>query len=208
MVLPGQQWNQEGDGGCAPYLDQNGGAFGIASFGGLGGGKVAYDQMAAYTCLHEFLSINCGTVASASLVKVQNDCFAAMVGTLDVGAGPCTSSLECKPGGYCRAAGDGGAGACAALQGVNQPCVDLLSSTDCTYLGNGTPARFCAPGVDGGAATCQPALGLDAGCSSNPWCVTDSCNGTSCVDLYVFSDPGTPQGTCAGFILPGDAGAD
>jgi hypothetical protein len=203
------QWNQDGaDGGCAPSFDQAGGVFGVASFGGLAGGKVAYNQAAAYNCLHDFLSINCGTVASSSLVKVQNDCFAAMVGTLDVGAGPCNSSLECKPGGYCRVVGDASTGTCAALQTQGQPCVDTTSSTDCTYLGNGNPALYCAPGVDGGPATCQPALPLNGTCTQNPQCVTDSCNGTSCVDMYVFSDPGLAMGTCAGFTLPGgDAGA-
>jgi hypothetical protein len=205
LVQP-NQWNQDGDGGCVPLFDQGGGAFGIGNFGGLTGGKVAYNQAAAYTCLHEFLSINCGTVASASLVRVQNDCFAAMVGTLDVDAGPCMSSLECKTGAYCRIIGDAGSGTCAALRGMNQPCVDTTSSTDCTYLGNGIPPLYCAP-ADGGGATCLPALPGDAGCTQPPQCQSVTCNGGTCVDNYVFSDPGNPGGTCASFTIV-DAGAD
>ncbi len=180
------QWNQNGDGGCAPFLTLHSGAFGITDHAtAVNSGFVAYDAAAAYTCLHEFLAFQCGVVSAAGIQKVKGDCYGAMVGTLVAGAGPCTDSLECKAG-YCLVVGDASTGTCAALKGPGQPCSDLANSNDCDYLGLGSPPLYCAPG-DAGGGTCQPTLPVDAGCTSQAACQSGVCVSPVCVSEQIFT---------------------
>jgi len=179
------QWNQDGDGGCAPFLAARSGAFGIGNHGAaLDSGLVTYDATASYTCLREWLSFQCGTVSAAGLQKVKNDCYGAMAGTLGINAGPCIDSIQCKSGEYCRL-GDAGNGTCVPLSGLGQPCADTTNSFDCSYLGLGNPAQYCAA-LEGGSI-CQNALPSDAGCTTNATCQAGVCIFPRCVDTTVFS---------------------
>jgi hypothetical protein len=207
-LVPHSQWNQSGTNGCVPTLDSNGGVVGLAGFDtALDSGLVAYDPTAAKTCLEYVNSLNCGTVPATAGELIRNLCFGALKGTLTAGAGPCVDSLECGRGLYCRVASQGTSGTCEPLQAQGKPCQDTASSTDCTYLGNGTPALYCLDPGDGGTSTCQAALPVDAGpCSQPAACQSWTCNYPTCVDSFVFSDPGTPNGTCAAFtVLDGGA---
>ncbi len=206
-LVPPAQWNQAGATGCVTLFDSYGGAFRIGSYSqALDSGLVTYSPASAVKCLTEMLSFNCGTLNVAGINQVSADCYAAVSGTLGVGAGPCTNSMECNAGEYCRL-GDAGTGICVAVGSVGQPCSDTTFSTDCTYLGNGNPAQFCEPG-DAGVATCQSARPEDAGCKLNQWCQSELCAiNDTCTDLYAFSDPGVPNGTCALFTIL-DAGGD
>jgi hypothetical protein len=193
------QWNQDGEGGCAPLFDQFGGAFGIGKYDvALDSGLVGYDASAANSCLLDWLSFQCGTVSAAGFAQARLTCFGAMSGTLGVDAGPCVNSLECHTGEYCRL-GDAGTGTCAALSGPGQPCSDTTSSTDCDYLGLGSPPLYCAPGDAG--PTCQNTLPADAGCGQNAQCQSGVCLGPRCVDTQVFSS----SPTCRSFAIK-DAG--
>jgi hypothetical protein len=203
-LMAGQTWNQNGTGGCGPVLQFYGGPFNVEGFNAsLGSGNLGYDASAAYACLHEFLSFNCGTISATTLDKVRDDCFGAINGTLAIDAGPCATSLECQPGAYCHivASADGGAAAwCAPLLAIGQPCADNINSTDCTYLGNGTPQASCR-GPDGGT-TCQASAPAGGTCTFNPDCQSGVCFTPMCISTYDFSDPGT----CGTFVV--DAGAD
>lgn len=207
LVQP-SQWNLTGDGGCTPIIDEFGGFRGLAEFNAaLDSGLVTYNQAAAANCLQEISTLNCGVLTAQDIVKIQNDCFSAMQGTLGVDAGPCVNALECQSGEYCQLATDGGPGRCATLQGIGQPCNDTVHSTDCTYLGNGNPSAYCDPGDGSAPPTCASSKPLDAGCNYNPECQSGACNWPVCVDSIVFSDPGVANGVCAYFTIK-DAGTD
>jgi hypothetical protein len=195
-------WNQDGGvgAGCIATFDGLGGAFGIASYGeALDSGLVGYNMTLAATCIKEWLSFNCGTVSVNGLNTAKADCFGAMPGTLAANAGPCVNSLECKSGEYCVKAADAGMGTCIVLQTFGQPCSDFKTSTDCTYLGNGTPPLYC----DADSGTCQNALPTGSVCKHNQQCQTNNCFSPSCIDTFQFSTPGT--GLCDLFTIK-DAG--
>jgi hypothetical protein len=205
-LVPSDQWNQNGPGGCVTDFDSNGGAYRIGAYSAaLDSGTITYDPSAASRCLQEWLSLNCGTISASSLIRVRNDCYAAMKGTIPNDAGPCINSLQCQVG-YCKIAADAGTGTCQALGGSGQPCSDKQQSTDCSYLGLGTPTLYCAAG-DGGA-TCQSTLPSGGSCTFSAQCQSGDCKYPSCVDSVVFSDPGVPGGRCAKFTLDAGTVAD
>lgn len=207
-LVPAQQWNQDGDGGCVQTLEQGGGVANISTYNAaLDGGHVVYDKAAAAKCFQEVAAINCGLISAAQQAKIVDDCYAALRGTLAIDAGPCVNSLECTSGAYCRIPGDASTGRCVAVQAVGQPCSDVLNSTDCTYLGNGTPAAYCDPGDGAAPPRCASAKPLDAGCNFSQECQSRACNSPVCVNSVVFSDPGVPNGTCAFFTIQ-DGGTD
>jgi hypothetical protein len=204
-LVPDGQWNQNGANGCVSLVGQSGGIRGLQLHQlalGSDAGLVTYDPVAGAKCIQDVNALACGVVPVSSILTVQDDCFAALQGTLGVDAGPCTDPIECKTNEHCRMVGDAGTGICTPLIAQGQPCTDKTYSMDCSYLGNGSPALYCDPKT----LTCQPPVALDAGCASNAACASEACNYPVCVDSFVFSDPGTPNGTCAFFTIA-DAGA-
>jgi hypothetical protein len=202
--VPANQWNLDGMNGCVPIIESQAHGFRYIAIyqSALDSGAITYDPAAAANCLQEVSRLPCGVVQADMLLQVQNDCFAAMKGTLGADAGPCINSGECLPGQYCLL-GDASTGTCAPLQGQGQPCTDTVRSSDCTYLGNGDPALYCAQGDAG--ATCQPAQPLDAGCKYNAQCESQTCKAPYCASSLVFANPGGAG--CAYFTIS-DAGAD
>jgi hypothetical protein len=209
-LVPDGGWNENS---CESLIGMGGGIRNIelhevALTEALDSGIVAYNKAAVPKCLQDIAAIPCGTLAASTILGIQNDCYAALQGTLGVDAGPCTDPIECQTNEYCRFVGDAAAGTCVPLIPQGQPCTDVTNSTDCTYLGNGTsPALYCDPA----GSTCQPPAPLgDSGCNSNAACASGSCSSPNCVSSYVFSDPGTPDGLCALFLNPdaGDSGGD
>lgn len=199
--VPDAAW-KTGSSSCVSVLDGVGGILRIGAYAAaFDSGAVVFDTAAAMTCLNDIATLNCGTVPATTFDELKADCFAAMVGTLGIDAGPCINPLQCTTGEFCRLLADGGAGVCVALGTTGQPCNDPTYSTDCSYLGNGGSLLYCGPG-DGGNV-CQPQLPVDAGCTQNPQCQSGACNYPMCVSTYTFSDPGA--GICADFTIA-DAG--
>ncbi len=199
------QWN-DGGGGCIA-LTSSYGFFGVNQYtAAFDSGAISLDPAAASTCLAELSAFNCGTTSATAFDNVRADCFAAMVGHLGGDAGHCINSLECQPGEFCPTGpiGDAGSSTCVPLRSDGQPCGDTLNSTDCRFLGIGAPDEWCGAGPDGGNI-CQPTKPAAAACRQNPECVTGVCVYPSCVDSYIFSDPGVPGGSCATYTLT-DAG--
>jgi hypothetical protein len=200
-AVPVNQWDPT----CADQIDSVGGFFNQIQYSAaLDSGLIAYDASAAFSCLHDFLAVNCNTVNSMGLNQLTRDCFGAMQGTLGIDAGPCINTLECAAG-FCALALDGGPGICKALAAVGQPCKDTAGSTDCTYLGNGVPAFHCALG-DSGAATCQPDLPNNSACNFSVECASQECDNHLCTSTLIFvNNPAT--GVCDSFTVV-DGGTD
>jgi hypothetical protein len=177
-------------------------------------GHIAYDPANAAKCLGDIGAMSCGTLSSTAIEQQISTCGQAMVGKLDVGAKGCTSAWDCAPPAYCdnfEADGgvvDGGTGTCKALAAAGSPCQDLLSSTDCSEIGNGHPDNFCSPG-DGGGAVCTPEFANGVACNFAFYqCQSQICDNTTglCQSTTIFSDPGDASIVCAFYNTPVDAG--
>jgi hypothetical protein len=199
------QWSDGGFGvGCFATVDDPsvGGYFKVAIFAdSVDSGRIDYNPATAAACLQAMGALNCGTVESSVVNANVATCLSATKGTLDVDAGPCTTSLECKAG-YCKH--DTTGSRCTPLVAQGQVCADVINSTDCSYLGRGTPALQCDDPGDGGSPTCQPLLptGTGVGCVQGQQCQSLDCNSPDCVTQFLFSDPSNHDpnsGICAGF---------
>jgi hypothetical protein len=172
------------------------------------GGAIMFDSAKAQACLQDIAAIPCGIVTSQTYLQIRNDCYAALVGTIAVGGTGCTTTLDCAPQGFCNIVGDAGTGTCVALSGGGGPCT---VNEQCTYRGTGQPAQFCDnEGPDAGSYTCVPQSGVDGGCGVTFYyeqeCTSELCVSPGvCGTQTVFSDPGVPNGICAG-LAPQDAG--
>lgn len=166
----------------APYLDAG----------------VAFDPAKAAACIAEIQSFPCGLISAMKSITLQQDCFAALKGTVAVGAS-CVANAQCLSGNFCNVV-DGGAGTCAPLAAIGSPCT---SAAQCSYLGIGSPANYC----DTASNTCLAQHAIDAGCTNYQQCVTNICKfpAQTCSDNYVFTDPGVTGGTCDTYTIK-DAG--
>jgi hypothetical protein len=207
-MVPDTMWNQEGATGCVTSLEAPGvgGFWNLSAFStALGTRNVQYDQASASACLSAVMGFTCGTVPSTYVDQTVATCYAALRGVQDAGA-PCDNSLECGPGNYCTNGtplGDGSAtGICVPLRMVTQSCRDPVNSLDCNYRGTPSPTAYCMSIEGGTAGECVDALGADGGCTLDPQCQSNVCNGTNCTTVYVFSDQGTPNGICTFFVSP------
>jgi hypothetical protein len=189
--------------GCTHDLDVSGGAFGNIGTAQLDSGNVTYVPSEAKKCLDDTATIACGSINATDIAVLTDECAAAIQGKFGSDAGPCSSSFDCQPTLYC--ASDGGV--CAPLNATGQPCTDVVFSSDCSYLGNGTPPLYCSP-LDGGGGTCQPQLANGTACSSFEECQSLICDFSAptadCSNTTVFSDKGTPNGVCT--FYPPDSG--
>lgn len=86
--------------------------------------KLSVDQAKVVDCISKLNALTCD-LPGAELTAARTACFNAIVGTTPIGS-PCTASIACANGSYCKpAAQDGGAslaGTCTALAGENGPC--------------------------------------------------------------------------------------
>jgi hypothetical protein len=188
--------------------------FSTPSFGGwqgsayaepyLDGGNIGYDEASACQCLEQTANLNCGLVSATTLQALETACIGALLGKSVVDGG-CSSSFECAPlGTYCA-----DSHSCQPLIGDGGACT---RQDQCSYGGIGTLAGpsnallYC-----NASHACGPRLFDDAGCTNNDQCNSDTCLnvGTSdvCESSGIFSDPGTPGGTCDYFTIK-DASAD
>lgn len=204
LVSPAS-WNQVS---CVKELELGGGFRSLSTYThSLDGGHVELDASAAETCISDMetlLTAACGTVTSENVLRLQTECYGALVGTLGVDAGTCTSSIECANGAYCTSHG-----VCAPLQGLGGPC----SSTDsCAYRGSSDAGIYCRLAADGGPGQCAQTEGLDGGDCANAVNANDVCSSglcgfePGCADSVTFTDPGPHSFYCT-FIIP-DAGPD
>jgi hypothetical protein len=193
---------------CATDLDQSGGAFGNIGIANVHSGHITFDPAQAKSCVSGISGIDCATLTATLTLTLTGECAGAMIGTVSAG-GPCSSAFDCKTGLYCaQGAGDAGA-QCAALKTLGETCSDLVFSTDCSYLGNGTPALFCQQNADGGLfGTCQPSFSNGVDCQEYEECATLICDYSQptpvCSDSTPFSQPGVAGGICTDY--PPDGG--
>ena len=162
---------------------------------------VTFDQAKAATCLTEIQAFPCGLVSAMKSIQLQQDCFAALKGSVANG-GACAANVQCFSGEYCNIADGGTAGTCAALVTLGGAC---SNAAQCSYLGIGAPANYCDPT----SHVCTAQRGVDAGCSNYQQCVTNICTlpGPTCSDNYVFTDPGVGGGTCETYTIKDAGGA-
>jgi hypothetical protein len=204
------QWSDGGFGvGCVATMnDPNvGGFFKLTALAAsAGSGHLGFNSANAASCLQGLSTLACGVVQQTTINTTIAPCQSATTGTLDVDAGPCSTSLECKPGAFCQQ--DSSGSRCSPLHTQGQACRDTTLSTDCSYLGRGASGLQCDDPGDGGTPTCQPLLptGATVGCVQNAQCQSLDCNSPACVTQFLFSDPSNHDpntGICAGFETDG-----
>jgi hypothetical protein len=190
----------------------------------LDAGNITFNPSKAQSCLAQIAAIDCTTnqLTSAVDTALYADCFAALVGTLQVGSS-CAGSIQCAPGEFCDPVEAGAdASFCQPLRTANQPCSDFYPNPDsgvfptgtqivnaqtaCSYRGSGDTNLACAY-LDPKTfqylypAVCVPAGPLDAGCISDQACTSKACSVPACVTAERFIFPAT----CTGDTIP-DAG--
>jgi len=159
--------------------------------GGLNSTEHTFDSTQGAKCITEIESLGCGSSSATTWKKIAADCAAAYTGLLEASHPGCLSSFDCQPGNYCapldRAGNtvvpDGG-GTCTPLAGTGGHCVDILNSSDCTYLGLGTPAQYCnnvindaGQQTDGGVCTAS----LSSGTACNYPGYAQECTSLQCL---------------------------
>lgn len=150
-------------------------------------GHVALDQLSADTCIKKIKAMTCD-LPGAEFKAIRTACFGAYAGTVAMG-GACTSSIECKPGQFCKTVGDAGTGTCDAIRAVDGPCGDF--NTDradeaCSYRAGGSTGNYCkfadiAAGTILPTADWKCAASLPAGsdCATSLWCNETVCSQAS-----------------------------
>ena len=168
--------------------------------GATDSGTVRYDQPSGDKCLSDIQALACGLLPSAALLTIRADCFAAIQGTIPLGATGCVTSLECAPQGFCSVTTDGGTRSCVPLAGPGGSCT---GNEQCSYHASGQPALYCDVRFnDAGTHVCLAQGGVDASCGVtypdyDQECTTDLCVAPGvCGTNNVFSDPGVAGGTC------------
>jgi hypothetical protein len=176
---------------------------GVNGLGIVTGGNIVLNETQATQCLSLLSTFPCGTYDTAQNTAQAVACVGAFAGRSPIG-GPCTTFWDCANPGYCQAGVDGGPATCQEIHPVDTACVDTVFSSDCTYQGNGDPANYCDPTT----LKCTADLPNGTPCEEFNWCQSQICDSVSgaCQATSIFSDPGTPGGTCAFFNTPVDGG--
>jgi hypothetical protein len=190
----------------------------VGSAGLIDSGLLTLNATKALACLNDIAAIDCGAniLTTQGQIALLDDCTAAVVGVLAVGA-PCVTSIECATNEFCKTPTDGGTqGLCAPLAGDGGSCAFGneqfgLSEEACSFRRSGNTDLRCAnadlnTGDPFDAATgfvCAPADTLNGGCNFNQDCVTQICDQTSFT--CVASDPFVTRKACLTFDVK-DAG--
>lgn len=147
-------------------------------------GQVSLDQVAADSCIKKIKAMTCD-LPGTEFKAIRSACFDAYAGTVNMG-GACTASIECKPGQFCKTAGDAGTGTCDAIRSVNGLCGDFnqnRADEACSYRAGGSTGNYCNF-FDFGAGTmlpatewkCAAAHGAGSDCANSNWCEATVCN--------------------------------
>jgi hypothetical protein len=178
----------------------------------LDAGHVALDPDASAACVNLIGNFACPTSSAAQYGNITTACYGALRGTIPIGKGPCTSTVECVSGSYCATvtadAGDAGdTTQCQALLAVGQPCGAAAHDTACAGSGTG---NFCDRfGIHDAGVTCQPGIPNGSLCTSDFVHYDDeSCQSLMCGDDWncgtTLTQPTSFQ--CAPYRIAPDAG--
>lgn len=146
------------------------------------GGHVSLDQLSADACIKKIKSMTCN-LPGTEFKAIRTACFGAYAGTVAMG-GACTASIECKPGQFCKPAGDSGTGTCDALRAVGGACGDFgpqRADEVCSYRAGGSTGNYCNFLDVGGAELpetdwkCAAANGAGSDCANSNWCEATIC---------------------------------
>ena len=148
-------------------------------------GLITVNAVKAQACLDDLKAYSCTQRASAWYIKVNDDCAAALQGTVAPG-GACANAFECSGNQNCAN------GTCVAVGVAGAACTSNLNIECVTHGFDSAQALWCNKGT----GVCEATRALGAACPQQITCASALCNGTSCTDQFNFP----ASVACGGFF--------